>query len=86
MHGSFDKSGKDDSYEKLGFGFVALPVLLVITLIGLAIMHPGASSWISQAVEAEFADFDTAPQLAPAQLAPTQLARPSMAIRTVRTN
>ncbi len=87
MHGSFDKSGKGDStYEKPGFGFIALPVLLVIALIGLAIAHPGASSWISQAVEAEFAGFDAAPQLAPAQLAPTQLAQPSMASRTVRTN
>ena len=82
MHGSLDKPGKDKStYEKLGFGFLALPVLLVITLIGLAIIHPGASNWIAQAVEAEFADFSASPSLEPAQIA-----RPSMAVRTVRAN
>jgi hypothetical protein len=82
MHGSFDKSGKDHStYEKLGYGFLALPALLLVTLLGMAIVNPKASSWISQAVEAEFADFS-----APPQLAPTQIARPSTAIRTVRAN
>jgi hypothetical protein len=84
MHGSLDKSGKDNStsiYEKLGFGFLALPVLLLVTLLGLAIINPRASSWISQAVEAEFSDFS-----APPTLAPTEMARPSMAIRTVKAN
>ena len=88
MHGSFDKSGKDESsgkdygvYEKVGFGFLALPVVLLVTLLGLAIINPKASSWISQAVEAEFADFS-----APPALTPTEMARPSMAIRTVRAN
>ena len=66
MHGSLDKSGKDDStsiYEKLGFGFLALPVLLLVTLLGLAFINPRASSWISQAVEAEFSDFSAPPTL-----------------------
>jgi hypothetical protein len=84
MHGSLDKSGKDDStsiYERLGFGFLALSVLLLVTLFGMATINPRASNWISQAVEAEFADFS-----APPALAPTEMARPSMAIRTVRAN
>ena len=88
MHGSIDKPGKDNSsgkdygvYEKVGFGFLALPVLLLVTLLGLAIINPRASSWISEAVEAEFSDFS-----APPTLAPTEMARPSMAIRTVRAN
>jgi len=59
-------------------GFFALPVLLVVVLIGLAITQPAASNWISEAVQAEFAGIDL-----PA-VAPTQLAQPGMQIRTVR--
>ena len=81
MHGSFDKSGKnnDSIYARLGFGFLALPAILAMTLIGLAIMQPGTSNWISEAVQAEVAGFITVPELSP-----TRLARPVMQIRTVR--
>ncbi len=82
MHGSLDKSGKnvDDSiYARWGVGFLALPALLALALIGLAIVQPAASNWISEAVQAEMAAFNPIPEVAP-----TQLARPVMEIRTVR--
>ena len=37
-----------------GAGFLILPALIAIALITLAIVHPKASIWISQAVQAEF--------------------------------
>jgi hypothetical protein len=81
MHGSLDKSGKekDGIYQRWGIGFLALPALLAITLIGLAILQPAASNWISEAVQAEVAVFNAMPEFAP-----NQLARPAMEIRTVR--
>ncbi len=81
MHGSLDKSGKNDHsiYQRWGIGFLVLPALLAIVLIGLAILQPATSNWISEAVQAEVAGFNVTPELAP-----TQLARPAMEIRTVR--
>jgi hypothetical protein len=79
MHGSFDRSGKSNIQRSWSAGFFALPVLLAITLIGLAIVQPAASNWISEAVQAEFTGFNLPPAL-------TQLARPADEIRTVRTN
>jgi hypothetical protein len=81
MHGSFDRSGKSNNriQRSWSFGFFALPALLAITLIGLAIVQPAASNWISEAVQAEFAGFNLPP-------APTQIARPAEETRAVRTN
>jgi hypothetical protein len=81
MHGSLDKSGnnEDSIYRRWGLGFLALPALLVMTLIGLAIVQPTTSNLISEAVQAEFAGISVMPEAAP-----TQLARPDMEIRTVR--
>ena len=81
MHGSLDKSGKNDHsiYQRWGIGFLVLPALLAIVLIGQAILQPATSNWISEAVQAEVAGFNATPELAP-----TQLARPAMEIRTVR--
>jgi hypothetical protein len=81
MHGSLDKSGnnEDSIYRRWGLGFLVLPALLVITLIGLAIMQPAASNWISEAVQAEIAGISVMPEAAP-----TQLAQPAMEFRTVR--
>jgi hypothetical protein len=83
MHGSLDKSGKDENgiYQRWGIGFLALPALLAIVLITLAIVQPAASNWISEAVQAEVAVFNAMPEITP-----TQLARPAMQIRTVRAN
>jgi hypothetical protein len=80
MHGSFERSGKSDKVsERWGIGFFAFPVLLAVTLIGLAILEPSASKWISDAAQAELAGIYVTPETTP-----TQLARPNMEVRTVR--
>ncbi len=81
MHGSLDKSGKseDTIYQRWGIGFLALPVLFVIVLAGLAIVQPATSNWISETVQAEFTGISVMPEVTP-----TQLARPDMEMRTVR--
>jgi hypothetical protein len=83
MHGSFDKSGGTHHrvQRNWNIGFFALPVLLAITLIGLAIIQPAASNWISEAVQAEFAGSNLAPESAP-----TQVAQPATGIRNVNAN
>jgi hypothetical protein len=43
------------------------------------VSHPAASSWISQAVQAEFVGADWT-----SDLVPTQTAKPAMEIRTVK--
>jgi hypothetical protein len=56
MHAPFDRSRKSyhDSEPRSGIGFVILPVLIAVALIVLVIVHPKASLWISQAVQAEY--------------------------------
>jgi hypothetical protein len=86
MHGSIDKPPQDEqnNYRSFSIKLVALPVLLVIALIGMLVSHPSASKWISDAAQAEFASefigTDVVPDLAP----PTRVAQPSNEIRTVR--
>lgn len=82
MHGSFDRPPRDDQSSDRGWDIklVVLPVLVVIAIIGLALSHPSASKWISDAAQAEFVGTDFVPNLAP----PTRLAQPSNEIRTVR--
>ncbi len=58
-------------------GFFALPVLLVVALVALAMTQPAASNWISEAVQAEFVGADSAP------VEPTQLAQPVRGVRTL---
>ena len=81
MHGSLDKSGKNEDtfYQKWGIGLLVLPVLFVIVVAGLAIVQPATSNWISEAVQAEFTGISVMPEVTP-----TQLARPAMEMRTVR--
>lgn len=81
MHGSLDKSGKNEDtiYQRWGIGLLALPVLFVIVLAGLAIVQPATSNWISETVQAEFTGISVMPEITP-----TQLARPAMEMRTVR--
>jgi hypothetical protein len=83
MQGLWDKSGETINriYQRWGIGVFALPVLLVIALVGLVMTPGAASNWISQATEAEFAGanyrLDTAP---------VQPAKPTIEIRTVHAN
>jgi hypothetical protein len=84
MHGTFEKSRevRDNNIGRSsGAGFLAVPVLIAVALVGLAITKPAVSTWIAQAAQAEFADSVIIPDAAP-----TQLARPANEIRTVRAN
>ena len=84
MHGSFDRSDKSNNRidRGSGIGFLALPVTLVIVLIGLAMIQPAAPAWISEAVQAEFVGPDVGPDMRP-----MQLAQPDMVVTgTVKAN
>ena len=80
MHGSFDRSGKSESFsDRWRIGFFAFPVVLAAALIALAILEPSASRWISEAAQSEFVGVYGVPDPGP-----TQLVRPDMEIRTVK--
>ncbi len=83
MQGLLDKSGETINriYQSWGIGVFALPVLLVIALVGLAMTPRGAPNWISQATEAEFAGANYRQEAAPAQPAKSVIE-----IRTVKAN
>jgi hypothetical protein len=72
MHGSLDRPGENANriQRSWSLGFFALPVVLVIALIALAVTQPVASNWISEFVQAEFVGTDFAPA------APTRIAKP----------
>lgn len=80
MPGSFDKQRRDSHgvYRNWNMKLIALPILGAVALIAFAISHPGASKWISEAAEAEFAGahFVREP--------PARLARPNREVRTVK--
>ena len=82
MHGTFERSRKvrDNSVRRSsGAGFLAVPVLIAVALVGLAITKPAVSTWIAEAAQAEFAGSVMMPEATPAQLA-----RPANEVRTVR--
>ena len=86
MHGTFDRSKSNNRIDRgSGIEFLALPALLVIAVIGLAMIHPAMPSWISEAVQAEFVNPDLVRDITPTQLAqPGQLAQPNMVTRAVK--
>ena len=49
MQGSFDKQPQGDrsAYQSFSIKLVALPVLFIVALIGMAVSRPSASKWIS---------------------------------------
>ena len=83
MQGLLDKSGDTINriYQRWGIGVFALPVLLAIALVGLAMTPPAAPSWLSQATEAEFAGANYRLQAAPADPA-----KPVIEIRSAKAN
>ena len=83
MQGLLDKSGKTISrvYQRWGVGVFALPVLLAIALVGLAMTPRAAPNWITQATEAEFAGANYRLEAAPAQPA-----NPAIEIRAAKAN
>jgi hypothetical protein len=82
MHGPVEEQPQDSRsvYRNWDIKLFALPILLVVALVGFAVSHPGASKWISDAAQAEFVGMDLVPDLAP----PTRLAQPTNEIRTVK--
>lgn len=83
MHGPYDKSGGADRniYRGWNIGFFALPALLAIALIALTIIHPTLSTWISEAVQAEFVNTNLVPEPAP-----VNIAQPGKEIQTIKVN
>jgi len=83
MQGLLDKSGETINriYHRWGIGVFALPVLLAIALVGLAVTPKAAPNWITQATEAEFAGANYRLEAAPAQPA-----NPAIEIRAVKAN
>jgi len=78
MHRSFDKSKQTVNrvYQSWDVGFFALPALLAIALIGLAITQPAASNWISEAAQVESGDSNFG----------SETAQSTREVRTVRAN
>jgi hypothetical protein len=79
MQGSLEKPDKAERniYGSWGTRLLAIPALLLTALIGFLVSHPAASSWISQAVQAEFVGADWAPDT-------TQTAKAAIEFRTVK--
>ncbi|WP_146987656.1 hypothetical protein [Bradyrhizobium macuxiense] len=89
MQGSFDNRRQDpeSNYKSFSIKLIALPVLVIVALIGMLVSHPAAVKWISDAAQAEFVGtdaVDTNPLPRMAQPAPTALPRNEM--RTVKAN
>lgn len=82
MHGSFDPQPREgkSAYRNWDMKLIALPILGAVAVIAFVVSHPGASKWIADAAQAEFAGTEFVPDLAP----PTQLAQPNNQIRTVK--
>ena len=83
MQGLLDKSGDTINriYQRWGIGVFALPALLAIALVGLAMTPRAVPNWITQATEAEFAGANYRLEAVPAQPA-----NAAIEIRTVKAN
>ncbi|QPF83034.1 hypothetical protein IC762_25300 [Bradyrhizobium genosp. L] len=90
MHGSFDKRQHQDeqtNYQSFSIKLVALPLLVLVALIGMAVSHPAAVKWISDAAQAEFVGSEgVGSDLVPNIVRPAQMAQPSNAIQAVKAN
>jgi hypothetical protein len=82
MHGTFERPRKtiEKIYRDWGIGMFALPILIAIALVGMAMTHSSASKWISDAAQAEFVGANPLPDVDRAQPEPQQ------EIRTVKAN
>jgi len=81
MHGPFDKSpkGEPNIYQSWNIKLFALPLLIVIALIGYIVSHPDVVKWVADGVLAEFVGINPAPDPA----SPTQVAQPRNQVRAV---
>jgi hypothetical protein len=83
MHGSLDRSGETDNSVNWPRRIApfALPVLVAIALIGLALTNPSPSDWVPEAVRAELTGANYGPEIVP-----TEVAQPPSEKRTARAN
>jgi hypothetical protein len=81
MHGPFDKSpkGEPNIYQNWSMKLLALPLLLVIALIGYIFSHPEVGKWVADGVQAEFVGSDVVPE----RVSPTRIAQPTEQTRSV---
>jgi hypothetical protein len=86
MHGSFDKRQQDaqHNYQSFSIKLFALPLLVIVALIGMVVSRPAAVKWIADAAQAEFAGSYLATDPLPDSARPAQLAQPGNAIRTMK--
>jgi hypothetical protein len=56
MHSRFNRSRRkeDGFFEKWGFGFLVLPVVLALAMVVLSVVQPKTKNWIADIVQAEF--------------------------------
>ncbi|WGR93054.1 hypothetical protein MTX26_24495 [Bradyrhizobium sp. ISRA443] len=86
MRGSFDKRQQDaqSNYQSFSIKLVAVPMLVVVALIGMVVSHSAAVKWISDAAQAEFVGSDAVgADTATTIASPAHMAQPSKEIRTV---
>jgi len=76
MHSRFNRSRRkeDGFFERWGYGFVVLPVLLAVTMVVLWVVQP-KTNLIADIVQAEFPVKSASPA--------TQIAKPETGMRTV---
>jgi hypothetical protein len=81
MHGPFDESpkGEQNIYQSWSMKLFALPLLLVIALIGYIVSHPDIAKWVADGVQAEFLGTDSTPDPS----SPTRVAQPRNQVRAV---
>jgi hypothetical protein len=78
MDSGFGSHRKEDGFfERWGYGFVVLPVLLAVMMVLLSVVQP-KTNLIADIVQAEFPGNRTLPGEAP-----MQIAKPEMGLRTV---
>ena len=69
MHGPFEKArkGEPNIYQSWSIKLVALPLLLLIALIGYIVSHPEVAKWVADGGGAEFIGTNASPDAASAK-------------------
>ena len=68
MH-SRSRRKENSFFEKWGFGFLVLPVLLAVAMVVLSVFQPKTNNLIADIVQAEFPGKSASPGEAPTQIA-----------------
>jgi hypothetical protein len=79
MPRAFDKLGRQENPTQWKWTAGIAATFIMLALVALMSNSPTASNWVSDAVQAEFASSNMAPQQAP-----VQTAQPANPMRTVR--